>query len=193
MGHYGQSDEALAEACKNGDDEAFRELMVRHAGPVTRFVSQYVRTDEDAEDAAQDAFFKAWKHIKRFQTGKTWKPWLYAIARNTALDLVKKKRAVNFSSLDDEDNDLAFADSLADEEPLQNELFERTELAAELERAMDILHPDHRAVILMHYRENMTFDEIAEAVDRPMNTVKSWHQRALLKLRPRLSGRDREP
>lgn len=180
------TDEALVESCKKGDDAAFQKLMSRYIKPIFNFARQYTHNNEDSEDIVQDAFFKAWKHIKRFKKGKAFKPWLYAIARNTALDHVKKKRTTVFSDLDDNENDLVFADTLADTEPLAHELFERKQSAEELDSVMDILHPDHRAVMVMHYQEEMTFDEIAEIIDRPMNTVKSWHRRALFKLRDKL-------
>ncbi|MDE2037846.1 MAG: RNA polymerase sigma factor [Patescibacteria group bacterium] len=189
LAHRTETDEELAAAVKAGDDLAFQELMRRHAGPISYFVRQYAKDPEDIEDIAQDSFFKAWKHIKRFKEGRAFRPWLYAIARNTALDCIKKRRASTFSELDDEENDLMFADVLEDEAPLPPELFAQAELRAELEKAMGALHPDHKAVLIMHYHDRLTFDEIAEAMDKPMNTVKSWHRRALQKLKPRLPHR----
>jgi len=76
---------------------------------------------------------------------------------------VKKKKATVLSDLDDDENDIAFADTIADTEPLAHEIFERRQSAEELDTVMDILHPDHRAVLVMAIdREEMTFDEIAE-------------------------------
>ena len=184
-----QTDEKLVELVKKGDDSAFGELMRRHVGAIFNLARQYARNEEDIDDIVQESFFKAWKHIKRFDAKRSFRPWLYAIARNTALDYLKKRRANSFSELDDADNDLSFADTLEDSEPLQTELFARKELAAELDVVMEDLHPDHRGVLVMRYREGLSFDEIAETFDRPMNTVKSWHRRALLKLRDKLPHR----
>ena len=184
-----KTDGELVEACKKADDLAFKELMERHVRSVFNFARQYGKTDDEVDDIVQDTFFKAWRHIKRFKAGRPWKPWLFTIARNTALDHVKKRRAWAFSELDDADNDLAFADTLEDAEPLPPAIFEQAELTGELTAVMGSLHPEHRAVLLMHYREDMTFDEIAEVTGRPMNTVKSWHRRALQKIRPMLPHR----
>ena len=183
------TDSDLAEACKQGDDLAFKALMERHARSVFNFARQYVKTEDDIEDAVQDTFFKVWRYIKRFKKERAFKPWLFTIARNTALDYIKKRRAAAFSTLDDTENDLAFADTLEDTEPLAPEIFETAELAAELDESMKGLHPDHRAVIIMHYREELTFDEIAAILGRPMNTVKSWHHRAVIKIRGLLAHR----
>lgn len=178
-----RTDEQLVEAVKKRDDAAFQELMRRHIDAIFRFAKQYGKTDEDTEDITQDSFFKAWKHIRRFKTGNKFRPWLYAITRNTALDHLKKKRAMSFSDLDNTENDTSFADTLEDKGPSAHELFEQAESAAMLEGIMKSLHPDHQAVLIMHYREELTFEEIAVVMGKPMNTVKSWHRRALMKLR----------
>lgn len=179
----GSTDEELAELCRDKDEDAFKELMRRYLRPIYNFVHQYSRTVEDAEDISQDAFFKVWKYIGRYGRGRQFRPWLYTIARNTALDHIKKKKAVSFTDLDDFDNDLQFADTLEDEQPLQPVALETAMETERLSKALEKLHPDHRAILMLHYREEMTFDEIAGIVGKPMNTVKSWHRRALLRLR----------
>ena len=145
------------------------------------------RVLEDAEDITQDTFFKVWKNIKYYTKGRMFKPWLYAIARNTALDQIKKKKALPFSDLDDKENDLSFADTVEDHEPLPPQIFETNFLTGKLSDALEVIHPDHRAILILHYKEEMTFDEIASIVNKPMNTVKSWHRRALIKLREELA------
>jgi RNA polymerase sigma-70 factor, ECF subfamily len=176
-------DEELVEAVRKGDDIAFQTLMRRYENAIFNFVRQYAGNNEDAEDIAQDSFFKAWKYIHRFKKGKIWKPWLYTIARNTALDHLKKKRAFAFSHLDDTENDFNFTDTLNDTEPLPDEIFRQAQSAEAMNKILETLHPDHRITLVMRYYHEMTFDEIAEIMNKPMNTVKSWHHRALLKLR----------
>ena len=178
-----QTDEELVALSKEGDDLAFQELMRRYVKPIYNFARQYVRAEADAEDVAQDTLFKTWKYLKRFKAGSAFKPWIYTIARNTALDHIKKKKSVRFSELDNQESDMQFSDTLHDAEPLPPELFERAELANELREVLETLHPDHRAVISMHYHEDMTFEEISETINVPMNTVKSWHRRSLIRIR----------
>lgn len=183
------TDEQLAESAKAGDETAFKQLMDRYINAIYGFAFQYARNEEDAEDIVQDSFFKTWKHLRRFTKGRAFRPWLYAIARNTALDHLKKKRATVFSDLDDTENEIPFADTLKDPEPLPPAVFENTETASLLEKAMEVLHPDHRAVLILHYHQEMTFEEIAAAMEKPMNTVKSWHRRALTRIRPHITKR----
>ena len=144
------TDEQLAEQAKEGDESAFKQLMDRYMDAIYGFALQYARNEEDAKDIAQDSFFKTWKHLRRFTKGRAFKPWLYAIARNTALDHLKKKKAAVFSDLDDSENDISFADTLKDPEPLPPAVFENTETAQLLEESMEMLHPDHRAVLILH-------------------------------------------
>src|SRR5262245_56989543 len=98
--HDSTRDEELAARAQEGHQRAFQALMERYIGRIFSFVMQYARDGDEAEDIAQDAFFKAWKHIGRFRRDARFRPWLYAIARNTALDHVKKKRAAAFSDIE---------------------------------------------------------------------------------------------
>ena len=182
------SDEELVQRVKDDDDGAYQVLVSRYIKHIHNFVMQYVRNAEDAEDATQDSFFKAWKHIRRFKQGMRFKPWLFAIARNTALDHIKKKKAVSFSDIDAGGNDdtVDFAETIVDTEPLPSDIFAQAERADELTTAMSDLHPDHRNVLIMHYHYDMTFDEIALSMKKPMNTVKSWHRRSLERVKSKL-------
>ena len=186
---YSQNtDEELAQKCKKLDEYAFQELTHRYIRPIFNFVRRYAQAEDVAEDMAQDTFFKVWKNIHQYKKGMKFRPWLYTIARNTALDYIKKKKAISFSELDNDDNDMTFADSLEDQGQLQSDLFDNAAMAATLTKTVQALHPDHQTVITLHYQEELTFDEIAKVMKRPMNTVKSWHRRALIQLRELLKN-----
>jgi len=184
--HNTKTDNELIVACKSHDEQAFRELMGRYMRQIFNFAKQYSKTTEDAEDITQDTFLKVWKYIKRYNYDRPFKPWLYMIARNTALDFLKKKKALPFSELDNIENDLSFTDTVVDNEPSPDELFANSAITRELSKVMESIHPDHRAILIMHYHEDMTFNEIATVVDKPINTVKSWHRRALIQLQKKL-------
>lgn len=182
-----RTDEELMEKCKRKDHAAFQELMDRYMRIIFNFARHYSTLTEEAEDITQDTFFKVWKYVKKYSKGRSFRPWIFTIARNTALDQIKKKKAMVFSDLDDTDNDLQFSDTLEDPEPLAHELFENAEAVEKLKVALESLHPDHKTILVLHYKEEMTFDEIADVVKKPMNTVKSWHRRALIRLRNMLA------
>lgn len=186
--YSGVNDEILAEKCKRRDEAAFQELMTRYLRPIFGFVRKYVQTEDNSSDVTQETFFKVWKNIKQFKKGMKFRPWLYTIARNSSLDFIKKKSAASFSSLQDDENDLSFVDTISDTAPLQDELFHNSAVKELLKDKVTLLHPDQEMVITMHYHEDMTFQEIAKALDKPMNTVKSWHHRAIIQLRKHLSN-----
>lgn len=178
-----QTDEQLIILAQSGDDAAFDILMRRYLKPVFRFAQQYVRTTEDAEDVTQDTFLKAWKNIHKFKLGSTFKPWIFTITRNTALDVIKKKKLIPFSSMDDEENGVSFAETVEDTTPPAPELFAQREAVTTLNELMQNIHPDHRSVLILHYQDEMTFEEISNIMKKPMNTIKSWHRRALERIR----------
>ena len=178
-----QTDEQLAELCKAGDDAALQEIMRRYMAPLFSFARHYVQSPEEAEDIIQDTFFKTWKYIHKYTSGKSFKPWIYTIARNTALDFIKKRKIILFSDLDDAETDTSFEQNISDEGLLPSDIFERAESVTMVQKALDTLHPDHKTIMVMHYHEEMTFEDIAEIIGKPMNTVKSLHRRALIKMK----------
>lgn len=176
------SDEGLiAEAISGDAERAFRELMRRYLRPVHGFLRNYLQDEAAAADCAQETFFKVWKNRNRFQAGAKFKVWLFAIARNTALDYWKKKKAFSFSDWEKEGRDAS--ESVTDESLSLEDLFAQTEKKLAVQSMLDGLVPPDREVILLRYAEEMTFEEISEALKAPINTVKSRHLRALRKLR----------
>jgi RNA polymerase sigma-70 factor (ECF subfamily) len=161
---------------------AFDALVKRYIGPIYRYLLHLTRDASAAEDLTQDAFFKAWKNLWRFDQKRSVKAWLFAIARNTAFDYFKKKQPVVFSALANEETG-EFADTIPDESPLPSQVFERQEEAADLDAALAQLPLKARSVVILHNTEDMTFQEIAESMDEPLNTVKSRYRRALALLR----------
>ncbi len=184
-----ETDEELAIYSKSGDNASFQELMRRFLKPVFNFVLTYVKFPEEAEDITQDTFFKAWRHLKKFNDSKMWKPWIFTIARNTALDYIKKKKAIPFSAMDGDDELFLFSETIEDTEALADELFESAENVAELGVALSTLRTEYQSVIMLHYQEELTFEEISSIMNAPMNTVKSWHRRALENIKTELDVR----
>lgn len=99
------------------------------------------------------------------------------------MDFLKKKKAIPFSDFDDEDSSNTIAETIADEALLPPELLDREDIAVALEAAVSSLPPVYRAVLSLYYIDDFTFQEISEMLGESINTVKSRHRRALLKLR----------
>ncbi|MFZ1987564.1 MAG: sigma-70 family RNA polymerase sigma factor [Minisyncoccia bacterium] len=181
-----ESDTTLIRRAKEDDTAAFETLVSRYVPSVFNFSARFSGNTILAEDITQETFIKVWKNLRRFDEDRPFKPWVFQIARNTATDMLRKKEPLSFSQLmsrsKKEDAD-TFEETIADEEALPDELFERKEIQAEVLSALQKLSQRDRAVLLLRYEEALSFDDIALTMNAPMNTVKSWHRRALARLK----------
>ncbi|MFA6521413.1 MAG: RNA polymerase sigma factor [Candidatus Gracilibacteria bacterium] len=166
-----------------GDEGALEVLINLYLKPIYSFVYRYVNGAEEAEDITQEVFVKAWRNLKKFKQNKSFKTWIFEIAKNTALDFLKKKKTIPFSKFEDESGKNVLLETLADPAELPQELLNRQGIAKLLETAMSKLSPSHRMVLFLRYNDHFNFREIAEALTEPLHTIKSRHRRALIKLR----------
>lgn len=164
-----------------GDQEAFRVLVEKYTPSIYNFSRRFVGLDY-ADDITQDIFIKIWKNIKRFDVDRaSFKTWIFTITRNTITDYLRKRKMINFSSLDNERE--FFTDNIVDEEILPDEVLVKLEDKELLNSLIDKLPNNYKEVLILYYQEDMTFKEIGELLDKPLNTVKSYHHRALIALR----------
>ena len=174
-----QSDQNLIVAHFDGDRQSLDILIARHYRAIWDFARRMAQTDEDAEDIVQDTFIKAWRHLKRFDPEKNFRTWLFAIARNTALDFLKKKKSMPFSAFENDTGDNALLKTLTDAAPLPYEMIERKEVGTIIKEMLNKLSPKHRATLALRYNDDLTFRAIAERLAEPLHTVKSRNRRAL--------------
>lgn len=178
-----ENDRELISQYLTGEEKALEILISRYLKMIYGFVFRYVNNPADAEDIAQETFFRLWRNLTKFQPEKSFKSWLFTIAKNAAIDFLKKKKTVPFSAFANEAEENAIIETLADPAPLPDELFDRAGLAKEAAEALTKLPLKYQTVLLMHYQNELTLQEIAEILNEPLNTVKSRHLRALVKLK----------
>ncbi len=181
------SDAELSLQARAGDELAFTELVERHIQAVYTFCLRYTGNKEDAQDATQETFVKAWKNLRRFDTKKSFRTWCFAIAKNSATDIMRKRKAVPFSKFDAPDESNVLTDTLTDPEPLPEEIFESASLAETVRNALDNLPARDRTILSLRYEEEQSFEDIAKILRIPANTVRSLHRRALIQLRKLLA------
>ena len=169
------SDEQLVGDYLKGDEKSLEVLIKRYLGPIYGFVFRFVGNREDAEEIAQEVFVKVWRNVKKFNQSKSFKTWIFSIAKNTAVDFLRKRRVQVFSETEIE--------TVVDPAPLPQELLEKAETAKLLESALNKLGLEYRTVLYLYYNDHFNFREIAEILDEPLNTIKSRHRRALRMLR----------
>lgn len=168
-----------------GDEAALPILINRHLKAIYNFCYRLIGNSQDAQDAAQETFVKAWRHLKKYRRGENFRTWLFAISRNTAIDLLRKKKRLVFSdfSAKDEEDENPLLNTLADKNPLPDESVIRAADKRVLEDALQKLPPHYREVLLLYYNHDITFDEISIILGKPLNTIKSQHRRGLIVLR----------
>lgn len=157
----------LIEQFKRGDPDAVREIYREHSGAVFTVARSIVRDRELAADVVQQTFVKAWRASRSFEGNRQLAPWLYSIARNTAIDLLRSETKPTRGGHAPE-TDVG----------VEPETFERTWERFEVRRAVDALPDGEREVIRLTHLEGHTHEAVAERLAIPLGTVKSRSGRA---------------
>ena len=172
-----------------GDSAALSVLVDRNIKLVYRFAYRLTHDVHDAEDITQETFVKLWRNAHKFDENKVFKTWLLSIAHNTAIDLLRKRKSLVFSDFDTTLGGNSLTETLADFNPLPDEVYSRAEEKKLLDTVLDELSPSYREILVLHHEEGLTFNEIGAILGKPLNTVKSGYHRALLALRKALEQR----
>lgn len=170
----------------------FENVLSEYLKPIYNFCFRLVGNEDDAKDLTQDVFIKIWKNLKKYDSKKSLKTWVFTIARNTCYDWLRKKKNITFSQIDnlsnlDEEN-INFIDSISDDQLLPDEIFIEKENSQKVDQALKILSPDQLEIIILKYTEELTFEEISEVLGKSINTIKSLNRRALSKMRSYLEN-----
>jgi len=176
------SDKKLIQDFLRGDEQSFAVLVNRYLKMVYNFLYQITKDRNILDDLTQETFLKAWKNLKKFDTEKNFKTWLFTIAKNTALDYFKKKKTVPFAWFEN-DEGYNKLENIEDEEKNLEELIGKKELEKNLEEKLNQLSADYRLLLLLRYKDGFSLQEIGDILGRPYNTIKSQHQRALASLK----------
>jgi RNA polymerase sigma-70 factor, ECF subfamily len=178
----------LVAAAKSGDISAFETLVGRYERKIFRLTQNITQNREDAEDAMQEAFMKAFQHLGEFQGNSRFYTWLVRIAVNQALMKLRRRRP-NVVSLDEEvdtGEDMMPRD-VEDWGPSPQQRFEQTELSEILTKVIGELDSPFRIVFQLRDIEELSTEETADALGLSVPAVKSRLLRARLKLRQKLN------
>ncbi len=156
------TDAALVVRCRNGDRIAFNALLTRYERQIFSAAFRILHHREDAIDVTQTAFLRAYEHFDRYDAGQRFDSWLYRIAVNEALDLVRGRRPSE-----------SLADDALDEQPGPEEAAAHDQDDALMQGALMQLKVDYRVVIVLKHLQGCAYEEIAEILACPVKTVKS--------------------
>lgn len=181
----------LVERVKQGDKGAFDLLVRKYQGRIVNLVNRYVNDPSEAQDVAQEAFIKAYRAIDRFRGDSAFYTWIYRIAINTAKNFrVARSRRPPGDDIQAEDAELYDGESSLKEYATPERASLTDEIGQTVQQAIEALPPDLRTAITLRELEGMSYEEIAQAMDCPIGTVRSRIFRAReaidLKLRPLL-------
>jgi RNA polymerase sigma-70 factor (ECF subfamily) len=185
------TDQQVVQFARDGREPAYRELIGRYQRPVFSLIYRLVRDREKAEDLAQDTFIKVLNAIDRYDPQYKFSSWIFKIAHNTGLDHLRRKEPETLS-LDGSPHARTAAETEATtitpesrtETPEQ--YAQNRELGSEIESAMGTLRPEYRTAIVLCHVEGRAYEEIAEIMDVPLGTVKTYIHRGRKDLMQRL-------
>jgi RNA polymerase sigma-70 factor (ECF subfamily) len=172
------SDQFLVERAAAGDQRAFELLVIKYQRRIERLIGRMVRDVDLVEDIAQETFIRAWRALHQFRGDAQFYTWLYRIAVNTAkkalMDLKRNPTVTGkgFQNADEEDETSRRENELTSEETPETVLAAK-EIAEAVNAAMDALPEDLRQAVTLREIEGLSYEEIAEAMNCPIGTVRS--------------------
>ena len=184
-----KTDEEIIVLYKNNDQDALKILISRYTSSLYNFTARLTNRN-DAPDIVQEVFIKTWKNLRNFDPSKaSFKTWIFTITKNTITDFLRKKRSLLFSDMEksNDENINSFAENIPTEDLLPDVALQKLEDSQFLNKTLEKLRLDYQEVLVLHYQEEMTFEEIGKILDKPLNTVKSQHRRAILELKKMLN------
>jgi len=167
-------DQALVERVQRGDKSAFDILVRKYQHKVVKLVSRYVKDHQEVYDVAQEAFIKAYRALPNFRGDSAFYTWMYRIAINTAKNyLVAQGRRLPNVDIEAQDAEQFEGDSALKEYATPESLLRRDEIQNTVLRTIENLPDDLRTAIMLREIEGLSYEEIAEAMDCPVGTVRS--------------------
>jgi RNA polymerase sigma-70 factor (ECF subfamily) len=187
-----KSDQDIVALARAGEEAAYRELIRRYERPLFSLLYRMVRDRELAEDLAQETFVKALNAIESYRPEFKFSSWIFKIANNAAIDHLRR-RELDTLSLDGSPQAEtpeaieATALQIGDRQESALDEVEARELGGQIEAAIAQLRPEYRSCILLRHVEGRAYEEIAEILNLPLGTVKTYIHRARNELRQALA------
>ncbi len=151
---------------KQGDAEAFGELMNRYEAKLTRYLGRFLHDDDAVTDVLQDVLVKAYINIQSFDESYTFSSWVYRIAHNEALNVLKKKKSTPFSWFDPEALVPYFAYHDKTEENIDLEVLKK-----DIEQVLIKLPESYREILVLYFYEELSYKEISLVLKIPISSV----------------------
>ena len=178
---------AVAQA-RAGDPVAFRQLVERHSRGVFRLAFRMTGNEQDAEDVVQETFLKLHRSLDKFEDRSSLGTWIFRIATNCALDLIRSRRRHQQGREQDDPEGLAAVDRIASESAAPDRLVLSAEFRERVQAALGRLSEAERAAFILRHFEGQGIEMIAETLGLRQGAAKNTVFRAVAKLRGELEG-----
>jgi len=172
-----QQEQIWVQQALKGDRQAFSRLVEAYQRPVYNLTYRMLGNPEEAEDAAQETFLRAYSRLDQYDAKHKFSTWVFSIANNHCIDRLRKRRTTSVSI-----DDNPVLQNLEGDAPRPERTTMAHEDAAEMQALLNQLDPDYRTPLILRYWEELSYDEIAQAMDISLSAVKSRLFRARQKL-----------
>lgn len=181
--------ETEVSTAEGSDSDSFRALVEEHSPMVFRLAYRMTGNEEDAEDVVQESFLKAHRNFGRFDARSSFGTWVYRIAVNCAIDLIRRRRhpAMTSTPRRDDRDDFDPIETLPSGDPLPDQVAFSGQVERSVAAALLLLSPLERAAFVLRHLEGMPIDRIATVLESRPNAVKQTVFRAVRKLRRELA------
>ncbi|KPQ20198.1 sigma-70 family RNA polymerase sigma factor [Algoriphagus formosus] len=183
----------IDQAVEEKDQQAYAALMKRYKKAVYFMILKMIRDADDAEDLTMEAFAKAFKNLHRFKKDYTFSTWLFRIATNNAIDFIRKKKlktmSLNTTMSDDSGNSVTI--DVEDDDNNPQDEFIKSQRIEMVRIFVDKLPAKYRKLVQLRYFDELSYEEIAQELEKPLGTVKAQLHRSRELLYEIASGKEK--
>ena len=173
-------EKAIISEVLSGEHEQYRFLVERYHKGLILHLYNLIHNEQTAKDVAQEAFIRAYDKLSQYNDAYAFSTWLYKIADNIAIRHMQQAKVTQDIS--------EIEETLPEDKPSMAEMADRAFTHKIVRNAVDTLPAGYRQVIALYYWDNFSYEEIAEIINRPIGTVRTWLFRAKEELRKELYG-----
>jgi RNA polymerase sigma-70 factor (ECF subfamily) len=178
MQNLGNIDQNILIRARAGDLEAFEYILSFYEKAVYNYCLRILKNSQNAKDVTQETFIKVYMHRKEIDPEKNIKTWIFTIATNTTYDFLRSKKRKNEISLDEKNETISGFEAYYPQEGL----------VSDVDEALDKINPEYKKALLLFYQQGFQYQEIAEMLEMPINTVKTHIGRGKEELKEKLKN-----
>ena len=181
-----QPEAGLIRRCLAGDEKAYRELVEMYQPRIYSLSLRMVRRSEDAQDVTQETFVRMFRALDRYDPQRPFAAWLFSIASRLSIDHIRRRKHQPLPLTHRDRDDEEYTIDVEDPGLKPDEVASRSEEEDRTKALIDSLPPHYRIVVLLRHQQDLSYEEIAEALHLPLGTVKARIHRARALLKERI-------